>query len=131
MNKIRYSSIINLDIKIKIFILISRFIMLEYLILFIFIGLLFFPLRMTPLAIFVELALIIYASYKSVLIGLFGALTFIMNMTAQPLPRSSPDEVPLVILSEKLTPQDSNRVAFSKSNGSSYVPNETYTAFNV
>lgn len=105
--------------------------MLEYLILFIFIGLLFFPLRMTPLAIFVELALIIYASYKSVLIGLFGALTFIMNMTAQPLPRSSPDEVPLVILSEKLTPQDSNRVAFSKSNGSSYVPNETYTAFNV
>jgi len=103
--------------------------MLEYVILFIFIGILFYPLQMDPLAKTIELILVVYAAYKNPLIGLFCAIIFMYSMSIKPIV-AKPD--PISRVSERLMPKDSNRtVCTGKTNENDYSPNEPYTAYNV
>jgi hypothetical protein len=125
------STLLFYNIKIKIFILIYRFIMLEYLILLIFIGLMFHPLKMDPLAKVVELVLLVYAGYKNPLIGVFCAIVFIYSMSIQPVPQKS-ESLPISTMAEKMRPQESNQVVCTgKTVDTHYLPNEPYTAYNV
>jgi hypothetical protein len=106
--------------------------MLEYLILLIFIGLLFYPLQMDPLAKGIELVLLVYAGYKSPLIGLFCAIVFIYSISIHPKVIRPTPSIPIPLLAEKMRPQESNStVCTGKQMNTNYLPNEPYKAYNV
>ena len=105
--------------------------MLEYLILFIFIGLMFHPLKMDPLAKVIELVLLVDAGYKNPLIGVFCAIIFMYSMSIQPVPQKK-EILPISTMAEKMRPQESNQVVCTgKTVDTYYLPNEPYTAYNV
>ncbi len=106
--------------------------MLEYIILFLFIVLLFYPLQMSPLAKVLELVLVVYAGYKSPLIGLFCAIVFMYSISLS-LPIKAPS-TPLSIpmMSEMVRPKESNSaVCTEKTTEAVYLPHEPYQAYNV
>jgi hypothetical protein len=124
------STLLFYNIKIKVFILISWFIMLEYVILFIFIVFLFHPLQMDPLAKVIELVLLIYAGYKNALIGLFCALVFIYSLSLKTGAKESP-KVPEKVVLDRMVPEESNRSLCTGKTTGDYSPKESYTAYNV
>ena len=103
--------------------------MLEYLILFIFIGIFFYPLQMDMLSKTMELILVVYAGHKSPLVGVFCAFVFMYNLTIQPKKVPEIEATPFSILSEKVRPKESNREPFSGKSGGTHV--EAYSTFNV
>ena len=103
--------------------------MLEYVILFIFIGIILYPLQMNPAAKIIELILVVYAGYKNPLIGLFCAIVFMYSMSIKPVD-VKPDPISRVM--DRILPKDSNQtVCTGKTNENDYSPNEPYTAYNV
>ena len=102
--------------------------MLEYLILFIFIGIFFYPLKMDPLSKTMELILVVYAGHKSPLVGVFCAFVFMYNMTIQPRKVPEIEDTPIPILAEGFTPKDSNKVPFAKKENDHV---DAYSTFNV
>lgn len=109
--------------------------MLEYVILLLFIILMFHPLQMNPLAKGLELVLLVYAGYKSPLIGLLCAIVFVysLHLSGQlPKIKSMIQQESIPLLSEKMKPQDSNSAVFTeKTIDTTYLPNESYQAYNV
>jgi len=103
--------------------------MLEYLILFIFIGLFFYPLQMDLLSKTMELILVVYAGHKSPLVGVFCAFVMMYNMTVRPRKVPEIEATPLPVLLEAFRPQDSNRVPISGTKENEHV--EAYSTFNV
>ena len=106
--------------------------MLEYVILFIFIMLVFYPLHMNPMTKLLELILVVYAGYKSPLIGLFCAIIFMYSMSHKPDDKEEKHSETANVLSERMRPQDSNQtMCTGKTVDTTFLPNESYTAYNV
>jgi hypothetical protein len=106
--------------------------MLEYIILLIFIGLIFYPLKMDMTSKTIELILVCYAAYKSLLIGLFCAIIFVYHLTLTEQEIVPIKKVPLYDLEEKIRPKDSNETCIStKTVQPNYSPNEPFQGFNV
>ena len=104
--------------------------MLEYLILFIFIGLIFYPLQMNITAKIIDLILVCYAAYKSFLIGLFCSLVFVYHLTLKE-PTAPVHKMCLYELEERIRPKESNNTCVPKKKEANYSPQEPYQAFNV
>jgi hypothetical protein len=106
--------------------------MLEYLILLIFIGIMFYPLQMDMTAKIVELILVFYAAYRSLLIGLFCAIVFAYNLSLSETKSYPLKKVSVYELEERIRPKDSNNTCVPITSYSlEYSPNEPYKAFNV
>jgi hypothetical protein len=105
--------------------------MLEYIILLIFIGLTFYPLKMDLTAKIIELILVCYAAYKSYLIGLFCAIIFVYHLTLTEKSRAEPKKMSLYQLEERIRSKNSNDTCVPKKEESTYSPREPYQAFNV
>lgn len=88
--------------------------MFEYLILFIFIGIFFYPLQMDLLSKTMELILVVYAGHKSPLVGVFCAFVFMYNMTLQPRKLPEIEATPISMLTENFVAKDSNKEPFIK-----------------
>ena len=102
--------------------------MLEYLILFIFIGIFFYPLKMDMLSKTMELILVVYAGHKSPLVGVFCAFVFMYNMTLRPRKIPEIEVTPISTIAENLIPKDSNQVPFVKQENEHV---EGFSTFNV
>jgi hypothetical protein len=108
--------------------------MLEYIILFIFIGLIFYPLQMDMTSKTLELILVCYAAYKSLLIGLFCAIIFVYHLSLKDPASASVKKMSLYELEERIRPKESNSTCVTKKSESAYSPHEStepYKAFNV
>lgn len=105
--------------------------MLEYIILFIFIGLIFYPLHMNTTAKVVELILVCYAAYKSFLIGLFCSIVFVYNLTLTETSKKPVHKMCLYEIEERIRPKESNNTCVHKKKEANYSPQEPYQAFNV
>ena len=105
--------------------------MLEYIILFIFIGFIFYPLKMDMTAKVLELILVCYAAYKSLLIGLFCSIIFIYQLSLFEPSKGVAKQLSLYELEERIRPKESNNTCVPKKEESVYSPNEPYQAFNV
>ena len=102
--------------------------MFEYLILFIFIGIFFYPLQMDMLSKTMELILVVYAGHKSPLVGVFCAFVFMYNMTLQPRKLPEIEATPISMLTENFMPKDSNQMPFVKKENEHV---EAFSTFNV
>ncbi len=102
--------------------------MLEYLILFIFIGIFFYPLKMDMLSKTMELILVVYAGHKSPLVGVFCAFVFMYNLTIQPRKTPEIEATPISMLTENFVPKSSNDVPFIKKENDHV---DAYSTFNV
>jgi hypothetical protein len=105
--------------------------MLEYIILFIFIGLFFYPLQMDMTSKTLELILVCYAAYKSLLIGLFCAIIFVYHLSLKDPTKASVKKMSLYELEERIRPKESNGTCVPKKSEPEYSPHEPYKAFNV
>jgi len=120
------------NVKIKKYILIYIFSMLEYVILLIFIGIMFYPLEMDMTAKIIELILVCYATYRSLLIGLFCAIVFVYNLSLIEKEARPQKKLSLYELEERFRPKESNNTCVPiKSYSLEYSPKEPYKAFNV
>jgi hypothetical protein len=79
-----------------------------------------------------ELILIVYAGYKSPLIGLFCAIIFMNSMSLHSDEKEEPLPPTANVLSDRMRPQDSNQtVCTGKTVDTTFLPNEPYQAYNV
>ena len=90
--------------------------MIEYVFVAVFAGLFLMPVRMTPIQKVVELAMIVYVSYKQPLLGILCAMVFIRQMPVEGmiLHKKNPTRM---ALDEQVRPKDSNLIRTIKSGG--------------
>ena len=106
--------------------------MLEYIVLLLFIGLAFYPLKMDMTAKTIELFLVCYAAYRSLLIGLFCSIIFVYHLSLTEKEQPLFHKISLYELEERIRPKESNNTCVPKNSGGQlYSPNNPYQSFNV
>ena len=90
--------------------------MLEYVFMAIFAILFVKPLRMTPPTKLVELAMVVYVSYKNPLLGILCAAIFIRQVPVEGMVAHKKTPIRMA-LDEQVRPKDSNSIRTAKSSG--------------
>jgi hypothetical protein len=90
--------------------------MLEYVFMAMFAILFVKPLRMTPPMKLVELAMVVYVSYKNPLLGILCAAIFIRQTPVEGMVTHKKKPIRMA-LDEQVRPKDSNSIRTTKSNG--------------
>jgi hypothetical protein len=90
--------------------------MLEYVLSLVFILLLVYPIRMTLLVKAIELAVIVFISFKNPLLGIVCAFIFVKQFPVESMTMhvKSPHRM---ALDEQIRPKDSNTMMVTKSSG--------------